>query len=56
MTLKTDPISLSKVIQYESAMRASGMRKVHVWVPTREHAMEIKRIAAGMRKEAMLDG
>lgn len=49
--LKTDPLTRERVIRYESKMRDFGMRKVAVWVPTMEAAMEIKRIAASMRKQ-----
>jgi hypothetical protein len=49
--LKTDPVIRERVIRYESKMREIGMRKVAVWVPSKDHAKEIKRIAAGMRSD-----
>lgn len=50
--MKTDPVILERVTRYESKMRSLGMRKVAVWVPSREHAKQIKRIAAVMRDQS----
>ncbi len=36
--------------RHEEKRKAKGYKEVHIWVPSEEHAEEIKKIAFNMRK------